>query len=293
MQLGPIPRGLEGEIAVCRLGDEEVGMLVAGGPRDQADAVIHHMERAGFAVERHALPGHTSWDDTFDANEIDILVAGDHPEGADACVEFARRVIHRNPLIDVLVYGMGEIEPRTRHDRSLYTKIWTHRGTDYAAEAIDMIDTCRRKWSDMIFLRGMVVSQIVDVEAHINGAIAAHFGMEPSTPRGRQFEEYVLENPMYMLEGKKQALGRILRDMGMYWMWKGMGNRISNLQAKRNKVAHCEVDPDDTNAITSMGKTYRYGRSEMRSMLRDARLVRQRLLDITDAILEDRPGAIR
>lgn len=286
MQLGPIPKGLEGEMHVCRLGDEEVGMLVAGGQPDQADAVLRHMKEEGFDTERRVLPSGTSWDDVFDANEIDILVAGNHPEGTDACIRFARRVIHRNPLIDVLVYGAGEIEPRTRHDRSLYTKIWTHPGTDYAGEAIDMIGMCRRKWGDMIFLRGMVVSQIVDVEAHINGALTAHFGMESSTPRGRQFEEYVLENPLYMLEGKKQALVRILRDMSRYDMWSGMGNRISNLQAKRNKVAHCEVDPDDTNAITSMGKTYRYGRSEMRGMLRDARLVRQRLLDITDAIRE-------
>lgn len=293
MQLGPIPQGLEGEIVVCRLGDEEVGMLVAGGPADQADALLRHMRLEGFNAERRALPGDASWDDVFDANEIDILVVGDHPGGADACVGFARRVIHRNPLIDVLVYGTGEIEPRTRHDRSLYTKIWTHRGADYAGEAIAMIDMCRRKWGDMIFLRGMVVSQIVDVEAHINGALAAHFGMEPSTPRGRQFEEYVLENPMYMLEGKKQALVRILRDMGRDDLWRGMGSRISNLQAKRNKVAHCEVDPDNTNVITSMGKTYRYGRSEMRGMLRDARLVRQRLLDIADAIREGRRGAIR
>ena len=284
MRLGEVPRGLGGEIAWCTRDDEGVGILQAGGRPDQFEKVYRYMEGEGFGIRRTAIPGGGSWDDLFDNNEIDVLVTGNHPGGAGAEAEFARRVIRRNPLIDVLLYGSEEIEPRTVHDRSLYTAIWTHQGADYAERAVSLIRMHRQKWNDVIFLRGMVISQIVDIEGRINDALAAHFGMGPATPAGRQFEEYILENPMYMLEGKKQALGRILGDAGLGDMWKGMNRRISEMQGKRNKLAHCEVDPDDTNTFTSMGKAYTYDRNGMRGILKDARLVRQRLMEITEAL---------
>ena len=286
MRLGEIPRGLDGEIAWCTRDGEGVGILQAGGRPDQSSKVYRYMEGEGFDIRRTAIPGGGSWDDIFDDNEIDVLAMGNHPGGAEAGAGFARRVIRRNPLIDVLLYGTGEIEPRTVHDRSLYTAIWTQPGTDYAERAVSLIRMHRQKWNDVIFLRGMVISQIVDIEGRINDALAAHFRLEPSTPRGRRFEEYVLENPMYMLEGKKRALGSILRDVGLGEMWTGMNSRISDLQGKRNKLAHCEVDPDDTNTFTSMGKAYTYDRNGMRGILRDARLARQRLLEIADALRE-------
>lgn len=286
VRLGEIPRGLEGEIAWCSRDDEGMGILQAGGRPDQTGKVYQYMEAEGFGIRRTAIPDGGSWDDIFDSNEIDVLVTGNHPGGAEAGVEFARRVIRRNPLIDVLLYGAGKVEPRTVHDRSLYTAIWTQPGADYVERAVSLIRMHRQKWNDVIFLRGMVISQIVDVEGRINDALAAHFRLEPSTPRGRRFEEYILENPMYMLEGKKRALGSILKDVGLGEMWTGMSGRISELQGKRNKLAHCEVDPDDTNTFTSMGKAYTYDRNGMREILRDARLARQRLLEITEALRE-------
>ena len=286
MRLGEIPRGLGGEIAWCAGNDEGVGILQAGGRPDQYRKVYQYMEAEGFGIRLTTIPDGGSWDDIFDDNEIDVLVTGNHPGGAEAGAGFARRVIRRNPLIDVLLYGAGDIEPRTVHDRSLYTAIWTHPGADYAERAVSLIRMHRQKWNDAIFLRGMVISQMVDVEGLINDALKAHFRLEPSTPRGRRFEEYILENPMYMLEGKKRALGNILRDLDLGEMWSGMSGRISELQSKRNKLAHCEVDPDDTNTFTSMGKAYTYDRNGMREILRDARLARQRLLEITEALRE-------
>ena len=284
MRLGEIPEGLEGEIAWCTREDEGMGILQTEGSADQADKIYHYMKGEGFELRQTGIAGNDNWDDVFDNNEIDVLIVGNHPGGIDASVGFARRVIQRNPLIDVLAYGSKEIEPRTVYDRSVYTAIWTHSGTDYADRAISLIGAYRQKWNDTIFLRGMVISQIVDVEAHINDALAAHFFPLSPAPLGRQFEEYMLENPMYLLEGKKQTLKNILEESGLGDMWKGMNRTISELQNKRNKLAHCEVDPDDPGSVTSMGKTYRYDRKSMRGILKNARLARQRLLDIIDAI---------
>ena len=288
MRLGKVPKGMGVEAARYVLNDEVIGMLYAGGSADQAGLVHRYMTDEGFEASRTGVAGGGSWDAIFDEHEVDILLAGNHPDGADACVEFARRVVQRNPLIDVLVHGVRSVEPITKYDRSLYTALLTHPGTDYAGRAIGLIRTHRKKWNDVIFLRGMVITQIVNVEAHINDALAAHFGLEPGTPRGGQFEEYVLENPMYMLEGKKRALSKILGDAGLGHMWRGMNRWMSDMQSKRNKMAHCEVDPDNPNVIESMGRTYRYDRQSMRDALRDARLVRQRLLDITEALRERR-----
>ena len=215
MRLGKVPEGMVVEAARYVLNDEVIGMLYAGGPADQAGLVHRYMTDEGFEASRTGVAGGGYWDSIFDEHEVDILLAGNHPDGADACVEFARRVVQRNPLIDVLVHGVRNVEPITKYDRSLYTALLTHPGTDYAGRAIELIRTHRKKWNDVIFLRGMVITQIVNVEAHINDALAAHFGLEPGTARGGQFEEYVLENPMYMLEGKKRALSKILDDAGL------------------------------------------------------------------------------
>ena len=274
MRLGEMPPDIEGEVVLCDSSVEEMGILLCGRLSGEAHTIHCHIGEAGFGMTRHPLTG-GSWDELLDKYEIDVLVTPD--------VEFARRVIRRNPLIDTLVYGI-DVELYTAPGNPLYARIWTHPDACYSEPAIHMIDSCRRKWSDMVYLRGMVISQVVDIEAHINDALAAHFGLMPSTKLGEQFEEYILENPQYSMEGKKQALGKILKATDRAHMWEGMSGMISDLQKKRNKLAHCKVDLGNAVVITSMGKEYRYGRREMRDMLKHIRMVRQRLLDIADDI---------
>lgn len=283
-----MPDKMPVEVAHYTLNDEVVGILYAGSPKDQTQRIHQYMTSEGFNAGMNSVSS-GSWDDVFEEYEVDILLAGNHPDGTDACMKFARHVVQRNPLIDVLVHGIHRMEPATKYDRSLYTEVVTHPGVDYSQQAINMIVSHRKKWNDVIFLRGLFITQVVNIEAHINDALATHFGLGPETARGRQFEEYILENPMYLLEGKKKALFTILKDAGLKHMWKsGMDNKMQMLQSKRNKMAHCEVDPVNANVIESMGKTYRYDRKGMRDALKDARLVRQSIIDIAEALMEQR-----
>ena len=114
--------------------------------------------------------------------------------------------------------------------------------------------------------------------------------MEPG--RGGHFEELVLENSLYSLEGKKQTLKGLTKRLGIGEEWSGMDGMLSHLQSTRNKMAHCEVDPDDINRITSMGKTYHYDRRSMRKILKSARGARRRLERITSVLGRD-VGAVR
>lgn len=288
--LGMVPGGDVAELYRCVGGDgsEVVGLLHVdgdlGGARTQTDTVIRHMVLEGFGVERVPADGWAGrgWDEVFDEHEVDVVMAGNHPGGAGECIGFARRVIRRNPLIDVLLYGLEEIEARSPEDFSQYTAIQTHPDRMYGDAAVAMIQTHRKKWNDIIFLRGMVISQIVEVESSLNGALLAYFRMDRR--RSGHFEELILENSMYSLEGKKQTLKRLTRMLGMEEEWSGMDKMLSDLQSGRNKLAHCEVDPDDINRITSMGKTYHYDRATMRGMLRKARGARQRLERISSIL---------
>lgn len=289
MRLGNIPPRLRGELALCRRSsDEYMGILQLGLLGDTAEKIYNHMTAEGFEVQRSPIPDTGSWDHIFDTHEIDVLVAGDYPDNIDACMDFAWRVIRRNPLIDVLLYGVGNIEPRAVPYRSVYTKVWISPDSDYSDQAIKMILMHRQKWNDEIFLRGMVVSQIVELEGLINDALAAHFRMDGVKSDRRQFTEYILENPLYLLEGKKQTLKKILGEVGLKNMWRGMDNKISDLQSKRNKIAHCEVEPTDITIIKSMDNEYRYDREAMRKILKNARLVRENLLNIIESLQERR-----
>ena len=284
MVLGEVPEGLNTEI-IRNVRDQDVmNILYVGGLDEQRQRIARYMENEGFAATQTSIHGEVTWDYVFTEYEIDILLVGDHPDGADACVEFARRVVQWNPLIDVLVYGVPAQEPVTKYDRSLYTEVLTYPGADYAEPAIEMIQMHQKKWNDVLFLRGLVITQIVDIESLINDALAVYFGLGSDTVRGRQFVRYVLENPLYLLDGKKRALQKILARTELSETWQGMNRVMSELQSKRNKIAHCEVDPNNPNVIESMGKTYRYGRASMRAVLKDARRVRRKLLFIIEAL---------
>lgn len=291
--LGPVPGANMADLARCVRRDpsgdtEEMGILHVDSSleaaRAEAAKVLGYMAAEGFEVERVGTSGWVGrgWDEVFDENEIDIVLAGDYPGGAAEGERFARGVIRRNPLIDVLMYGLGGIRASVPEDFSQYTAIQTHGTRAYSGAAVEMIRMHRQKWNDVIFLRGMVVSQIVDVESRINEALAAYFRMEPG--RGGHFEELVLENSLYSLEGKKQTLKGLTKRLGIGEEWSGMDGMLSHLQSTRNKMAHCEVDPDDINRITSMGKTYHYDRRSMRKILKSARGARRRLERITSVL---------
>lgn len=293
--LGLVPGGDVAWLARCVRRDpageaEEMGILHVdsdlAGVRGEADRVQDHMAAEGFAVERIGASGWAgrSWDDIFDENEIDIVLTGRYPGGAGEGERFARAVIRRNPLIDVLLYGLGGIRASAPEDFSQYTAIQTHGAREYADAAVRMIRMHRQKWNDVIFLRGMVVSQIVDVESRLNDALAAYFRMDQR--RNEHFEELILENSLYSLEGKKQTLKSLTKRLGIENEWSGMDGMLSHLQSTRNKIAHCEVDPDDINRITSMGKTYHYDRNSMRKILKSARGARRRLERITATLSE-------
>ena len=290
--LGLVPGANMADLARCVRRDsgdtEEAGILHVDSDLEaaqlEAAKVLGYMAAEGFEVERVGTSGWAGrgWDDIFDENEVDIVLVGDYPGGAVEGERFARGIIRRNPLIDVLMYGLGGIKASVPEDFSQYTAIQTHGTRTYSDAAVEMIRMHRQKWNDVIFLRGMVVSQIVDVESRLNDALAAYFRMDSG--RGGHFEELVLENSLYSLEGKKQTLKSLTRRLGIEDEWSGMDGMLSHLQSTRNKIAHCEVDPDDINRITSMGKTYHYDRRSMRKILKSARGARRRLERITSAL---------
>ena len=290
MSLGTIPKKGIAEIRTCRKCSkdmEEMGILHInenlGSASAQTQILIDYIESKGFKMNDECTLDHryAKWDQIFDAHEIDIVIIGNYPNNAE---DLARRVIQRNPLIDILLYGYDNARISAPTKYSKYGAIQVHYDSQYAKSAISMIRAHRHKWNDMVFLRGLVISQIVDIESHINNALLAYFCMESS--RSEYFKDMILDNPAYSLEGKKQVLRKIVRDLHKP-AWSGMDKKIENLQKNRNKLAHCEVDPDDPNRITSMNKEYHYDRSNMRNIIKEARLVREKLSHITEILKND------
>lgn len=276
-----IPPSWSGSTIQC---NKELGILLLGTQEDQFKKICAMLHDEGLDVQRSPLPDIETWDELLDKCPVDIVVAGDHPAGSQECVEFARYLIRRNPLIDVLLYDVGRIDETTKYDKSLYTKIWTQDGAEFAQRALSMINMGRSKWNDIIFLRGMVISQVVELESYINEVLAAYFGSNMSDKLGKQFTEFILENPTFLLEGRKKVLQRVLASTGRKDQWKSIGSKLSNLQSLRNKVAHCGVEPDEPNLIISMDKEYKYDRANMRKIIQDARQARLHLIDLAKDI---------
>ena len=176
---------------------------------------------------------------------VDIVIIDRNLENSDG-TDVVQEIRDRNRLLDIMLYSRGNL------DYPKLEKITRHSPVEIAPtiEFVDKLKTIIErnlsKWSDIFFLRGSVISRIVDLEVEIDELLMGYFLPQNDTT----FRNFILENGFFSLEAKK----KILKEMRSTTNEQIDGlNCLEELQKKRNMLAHCKRDPQNPNILIRYG----------------------------------------
>ena len=214
---------------------------------------------------------------------VDIVLTDKKMENDDDGLRVIKTVRNKGDLIDILLYSGNIVGIQDYRDASLYTKVMVVESRLSIVDPVKtLIDRHLSKWDDIIFLRGVVISKIIDLELGINEILSNYFNVHKT--KLQDFHELVLENRTFSFEGKKESLIQILKKMGLWNDFKKIDEKIIFLQKKRNYLAHCKSDPENRNWLISMGNPKKFEPSDLTEIYEAIEFVSVYFDKIVDAI---------
>ncbi len=214
---------------------------------------------------------------------VDIVFTDKKMEHDDDGLQVIRVIRNKGDLIDILLYSGNSVDIQDYRDVSHYTKVMVVESRlSMVDPAKTLIDRYLNKWEDIIFLRGVIISKIIDLELRINEILSNYFNV-PET-KMQHFHELVLENSSFPFEGKKQSLVKILKKFGIWSEFKKVDEHITFLQKRRNYLAHCKPDPENRNWLMSMGDPKKFEPSDLEEIYENIDYVNGYFDKISDAL---------
>ena len=192
----------------------------------------------------------------------DVAIIDKNLDGDDGiCV--VKKIRQRYPLLDILLYTAKGVNLDEFKEISTYSAVEVVDDRRFEDRLRTLIDKNLSKWSDIIFLRGAVISRIVELEAEINDVLSDYF----MSAKEQQFSDLVLENRYIPLEAKKTILSKMVTaDMKKF----EAANKLTYLQRMRNELAHCRRNTDNPNTLVSMGKPKTFDDTAVKKIFREA-----------------------
>lgn len=128
-----------------------------------------------------------------------------------------------------------------------------------------LIDKSLRRYEDIVFLRGIVISMIIDLELKVNEFFVKYFKI----PRSNQehFHNFMLENRNNSLGGKVLTLESIAKKHGLEKELHQILQNIRELGNNRNLLAHCKADPKNKNVLICMGKEETFDKNKINGII--------------------------
>ena len=251
-------------------GDKEVFKIVMvddepDSLRDELDEIRQYLkETHGLELDlsEHvkASDAQRSIDQTTDIAFIDKNLNG--ISGIDV-IENIRRT---HKLLDVLIYSRANIK------NDDLARINSYGIVEVAQERKQIIDKLRTlidrnlaKWDDVSYLRGMVISRIIEIEREIDDVLMDFF--VPHDDNKEKFRDYLLENPHISLFAKQTILGKITKPKKSFSITK-----LRSLQENRNLLAHCKKSEEDPNTLTlvRMGEKKIISKDKIKAIFKNA-----------------------
>ncbi len=226
------------------------------------------------------------WITCTNGNEIDKIV-GENPdlvlidknmEDESDGLAVVEKVRQKSELIDILLYSAKGIEQKDFVEATKYTAVELVNDKIIADQAKSLIDRNLAKWEDIVFLRGIVISKIIDLELKMNTVFGNYF--QVSDKKAEHFHNLILENSSNSLEGKKKALKRLLASTNNSALYEGL-SKIGDIQQQRNFLAHCKVDPNNRNWLISLGEPKKFEKTDMVELFKKINEVSDKIEEIS------------
>ena len=237
---------------------------------DNPDSVGGQMNEAGvFLKNRYDLDLDTCYhrepsgvlDKVNDATDI-VIVDNNLKKGGEG-IDAAKEIRQKHPLLDILLYTSGGLKYEELIQISEYSAVEVVDDRHFVDRLKTLIEKNLSKWSDIIFLRGAVISRIVELEDEVNGVILDYF----LPPNQEKFRSLVLENRYISLESKKTVLFKIRTADGKTFEGK---SKFCELQRSRNILAHCKRSEESPNTLIDMGRSESFDVKRIKAIFSDA-----------------------
>ena len=169
-------------------------------------------------------------------------------------------------FLDILIYSRANIESDDHARINNYGLVETdHKKEQIVDRLKTLIDKNLSKWEDIVFLRGSVISKIVEIETDINDALMRMF-LPSDESRREKFRDFFLENSAITLEAKKEILRKITKGEDRPFSVKD----LEYLQRYRNRLAHCKRSETNPDVLVTMGEGLEIGRDEIKEVFKKA-----------------------
>lgn len=166
-------------------------------------------------------------------NMIDVIAAdknisSDEQEG----IKLISKIRRKNPYTDILFYSGQGITDADKKQLEKYAFIEIIDDKEISNPLMTMVKKNLSKWDDISYLRGIVISLIIDIENLMNTFIMKYYKI--SGKLIQSFETNILQNRYFSYEGKKSVMSKLINKEDA----PGLMNKLEKLQCARNELAH-------------------------------------------------------
>ena len=208
--------------------------------------------------------------------EVDLIVTDNDLDEDFNGLDVIKKIGEKKALIDVLFYSTPSFDEGELMDSHHFIEI-VHDKTKILEPLKKLIKKNIKRCEDPIFLRGYVLSRVVDLEIELNELFEIYFEIKDNSKN--HFHGFLMENRSFSLSGKSAAFSKllgknkdILKDITL-----SRGN-LDDIANKRNILAHCKIDSTKPNCFVSMGDSEEFDREKLKELLKK---INEALLEIS------------
>ncbi len=233
--------------------------------KSQVQAIIEYLKSKNFEPNIIHDEDGTKFNNAIKEKiTIDIVVTDKNITESIDGIAIIKELKQKRNLTDVLFYSAKGFDPEeVRQEHYGFVEIV--EGKDIEDQLKKLINKNLKRCEDIVFLRGLVISLIIDLEIKVNELFVNYFKIPDANQE--HFHNYILENQNNSLGGKVLTLEKIIKKKGIMAEFKNMLQDIRELANKRNLLAHCKTDPINKNVLICMGEQKSFNKTEVNKIL--------------------------
>lgn len=262
---------------------------------DYPDMMLNIIESANNAEAQKQLKNAN--------NNIEIVVTDYNLEETKSGVDILKETREANYATDVLFYtARSTLDSETKKGiKNDYDFVEIIEGKDKIADALTkLLGKHLRRFNDVVFLRGMVISNVIGLELKMNEFLAKYMGVKPD--KVAEFHNLIMENSANQISGKRKAIESIVK--GRDEKRKGKKEYIKNgfsktikldefkkfiqslhdIEKARNQLAHCKPSKDRYNSVVYEGVDVEFNKKGIDTLLKKIRTSTGYLESLTESI---------
>lgn len=257
-------------------------LLVEDKPRamkGQMEEIKNYLDKKDFKLDLILDETGENVEEILKTKDVDIVLTDKNLTDENSGIDVINVIRNSGFPIDVLFYSAINFDVDGIHSQTdHYGFVKIVEGKTIVEPLERLIDKNIKRCQDIVFLRGLVISRVIDLELKINDFFIKYF--EIPEKNKIHFNNFILENKFNSLFGKKKTLSMILEENEIKQKCSGLLKKIDYLEEQRNLLAHCKTDPGNKNILISMGEEETFDREKINSILKKINVVSGQLDDL-------------